>query len=130
MSLLTSHLKHVVDRTPEEQEKYNQLYLNLKKRLMKVYRQKKGDKVSLCPHLLKDLYDLISMELTKLERSSVSIYELQTYLIEVSVYPKDYYEGMKFESFFNWLINSIRCEPKLWIKSSPVYRKINKFLTD
>jgi hypothetical protein len=71
--------------------------------------------------MLKDLYSLILLEFSELEKSSISIYELQTYIIEVSVYPKDYFEGMKFEQFFAWLVTSIRCEPKLWIKSSPMY---------
>lgn len=104
--------------------------MNLKKKLMKVYKQKKGDKVSLCPSMLKDLYELIMMEFSELERASIAIYELQTYLIEVTVYPKDYYEGMRFDHFFNWLVTSIRCEPKLWIKSSPMYKKICKYLIE
>lgn len=48
----------------------------------------------------------------------------------MSLYPKDYYEGMNFDSFYSWLITSIRCEPKLWIKSSPMYRKICKYLVE
>ena len=64
---------------------------------MKVYKQKKGDRVSLCPQMLKDLYSLILLEFSELEKSSIAIYEMQTYIIEVSVYPKDYFEGMKFE---------------------------------
>jgi hypothetical protein len=102
--------------------------MNLKKKLMKVYKQKKGDKVSLCPSMLKDLYELIMMELSKIERASIAIYELQTYLIEVSVYPKEHFEGLKFDSFFSWIVTSIRCEPKLWIKSSPMYKKICQYL--
>jgi len=97
---------------------------------MKVYKQKKGDKVSLCANMLKDLYKLVLMELSELERSSIAIYELQTYLIEVSVYPKDYFQGMRFQNFFNWLVTSVRCEPKLWIKSSPMYKKVCNFLID
>jgi hypothetical protein len=50
--------------------------MNLKKKLMKVYKQKKGDKVSLCPSMLKDLYELIMMEFSELERASIAIYEL------------------------------------------------------
>ena len=80
--------------------------------------------------MLKQLYNLIFLELSELERSSVAIYELQTYLIEVSVYPKDYFENMKFEQLFNWLVTSIRCEPKLWIKSSPMYARVCKYLED
>lgn len=41
--------------------------------------------------MLRELYDLIMLEFSDLEKASVAIYELQTYLIEVSVYPKDYY---------------------------------------
>ena len=41
--------QETVERTPEQQLEYNELYHGLKKKLMKVYRQKKGDKVSLCP---------------------------------------------------------------------------------
>ena len=70
------------------------------------------------------------MEFSDLEKSSISIYELQTYLIEVSVYPKDYFEGMRFDNLFTWLITSIRCEPKLWIKSSPMYSRVCKYLIE
>jgi hypothetical protein len=58
------------------------LHYNLKKKLMKVGKQKQGDKVSLNPHLLKDLYRLVMMNLTPIERSSIAIYELQTFIIE------------------------------------------------
>ena len=57
-------------------QRQQELYMNLKKKLMKVYKQKKGDKVSLCPSMLKDLYELIMMEFSKLECASISIYEL------------------------------------------------------
>lgn len=110
--------------------KYQELYHSLKKKLMKTYKQKKGDRVSLCPAMLKELHDLIMMELSPIERSSISIYELQTYLIEVAVYPKDYYDGMRFDSFFQWLVTSIRCEPKLWIKSSPMYKQVCDYLKE
>lgn len=43
---------------------------------MKIGKQKKGDKVSLSPQCLKDLYKLILLELTPNERASVAIYEL------------------------------------------------------
>jgi hypothetical protein len=43
---------------------------------MKVFKQKKGDKVSLCPQMLKELYELTMLEFSKIERASVSIYEL------------------------------------------------------
>ena len=78
--------------------------------------------------MLKELYELIMLTFTKLEKASIAIYELQTYLIEVTVYPKEYYDGMRFEAFFNWLVTSIRSEPKLWIKNSPMYMDICKYL--
>jgi hypothetical protein len=53
-----------------------ELYYNLKKRIMKVGKPKKGDRVSLNPQVLKDLYRLIMMELSANERSSIAIYEL------------------------------------------------------
>lgn len=59
-----------------------ELYFNLKKKIMKVGKQRKGDKVSLNPQCLKDLYRLIMTELSPNERASVAIYELQTFLIE------------------------------------------------
>lgn len=111
-------------KTEDEQLKAQELFQSLKKKLMKVYKQRKGDKVSLCPQMLRELYDLIIYEFTDVEKASIAIYELQTYLIEVSVYPKDYYQGMRFEVFFNWLMTSIRYDPKLWIKSSPIYKKV------
>ena len=40
-------------RSEEEQAKVHDLYQNLKKKLMKVYKQRKGDKVSLCPQMLR-----------------------------------------------------------------------------
>ena len=43
---------------------------------MKVYKQRKGDKVSLCPQMLRELYDLVMLEFTDLEKASVAIYEL------------------------------------------------------
>ena len=43
---------------------------------MKVYKQKKGDRVSLCPAMLKELYSLILLEFSDLEKSSISIYEM------------------------------------------------------
>ncbi len=56
---------------------------------MKVGKQKKGDKVSLNPQCLKDLYNLVMMELKPQEKASIAIYELQTFLIEQSVKPKE-----------------------------------------
>lgn len=95
---------------------------------MKATKQKKGDKVSLQPQLLANLKELIMLEFSTMERASIATYELQNFLIEICVYPKDHYEGMKFDQFFNWLVTSIRCEPKLWIKSSPMYEEICSFL--
>ena len=37
------------------------------------------------------------------------------------VYPKDFYKEMKFDHFFKYMLTYIRIEPKLWIKSSPMY---------
>ena len=104
------------------------MYYNLKKKLLKVYKQKKGDRVSLCPQMLRELYELIMLEFTNLEKASILIYELQTFLIEVTVYPKEYYDGMRFDAFFSWLVTTIRSEPKLWIKNSPMYLSICKYL--
>tara|TARA_B110000285_G_C15038663_1_gene570657 strand:+ start:236 stop:445 length:210 start_codon:yes stop_codon:yes gene_type:complete len=36
-------------KTEDEQLKAQELFQSLKKKLMKVYKQRKGDKVSLCP---------------------------------------------------------------------------------
>ncbi len=54
----------------------DELFYNLKKKLMKVGKQRKGDKVSLNPSILKELYKLVMMELTPNEKASVAIYEL------------------------------------------------------
>lgn len=115
-------------KTTEETARHHELYNRLRQRLMKATKQKKGDKVSLQPQLLANLKELIMLELSTMERASIAIYELQNFLIEICVYPKDHYDGMKFDQFFNWLVTSIRCEPKLWIKSSPMYEKICNFL--
>lgn len=58
------------------QQMKSELYFNLKKKVMKVGKQKIGDKVSLNPQLLKDLYKLVMLELTPTERASIAIYEL------------------------------------------------------
>ena len=70
--------------------KYNTLYSNLKKKLLKTYKQKKGDKVILSPALLKDLYDIMLMELTPQEISNISPYELQNHVIEQAATNKDF----------------------------------------
>jgi len=65
---------------------------------MKVGKQKKGDKVSLNPQHLKELYRLIMTELNANERASIAIYELQTFIIELSLKPKEvsnYFVGLK-----------------------------------
>ena len=116
------------EKSEDEKQRAAELYIELKKKLMKVYKQKKGDKVSLCPQMLRELYELLMLEFTEIERASISIYELQTYLIEVCVYPKDHFQGMRFEVFFNWILTSIRSDPKLWIKSSPMYQKVCTYL--
>ena len=75
----TSQFIQFEEARPKDEEtvqRQQDLYMNLKKKLMKVYKQKKGDKVSLCPSMLKDLYELIMMEFSELERASIAIYEL------------------------------------------------------
>ena len=54
----------------------DELFYSLKKKIMKVGKQRKGDKVSLNPCALKDLYKLIMMDLSPNERASIAIYEL------------------------------------------------------
>ena len=54
----------------------DELYYNLKKKLLKVGKQKKGDRVSLNPQILKELYKLVTLELNPNERASIAIYEL------------------------------------------------------
>eukprot|EP00347_Sterkiella_histriomuscorum_P011160 403373523 len=97
---------------------------------MKVAKQKKGDKVSLNPQCLKDLYKLIMAELSPNERASVAIYELQTFLIEQAVKPKEDWNNMNFEMFINFMMSYIRLEPNLWIKSSEVHQAIINKLRD
>jgi hypothetical protein len=77
--------------------------------------------------MLKELYDLIMLSFTQEERANILIYELQTYIIEKAVQPKDHYAGMRFTAFFNWLVSSIRTEIKLWVKNSPTYINICKY---
>lgn len=64
------------EKSEEQKQKQQELYFNLKKKLLKVYKQKKGDRVSLCPQMLRELYDLIMLTFTKLEKASIAIYEL------------------------------------------------------
>ena len=71
--------------------------------------------------MLNELYEYLMLQFDNVEKASVAIYELQTFLIEVAVYPKEYYEGMRFDQFFNWLITTIKSEPKLWFKNSPMH---------
>ena len=108
----------------------DEMFYSLKKRIMKVGKQKKGDKVSINPQALKDLYKLVMLELSPSERSAIAIYELQTFIIEQSVKPKEVWDGMNFEVFFNFILAMIRLEPNLWIKSSEHYHNINKKLKE
>lgn len=94
---------------------------------MKPIKQKKGDKVSLQPQLLNNLDELLKLEFTENERASIANYELQKHLIEMCVYPKDFYKEMKFDHFFKYMLTYIRIEPKLWIKSSPMYESVCQF---
>ena len=68
--------------TSQQQQVKDELYFTLKKKLLKVGKQKKGDKVTLNPQALKDLYKLVMLELTPNERAAVALYELQTFIIE------------------------------------------------
>ena len=111
---------------PAKTEQAGKLLARLRPKLLKVFKQKRGDRVSLNCSLLADLYQYLLLCLTETERASIAIYELQTYLVEVSVYPRDYYEGMKFDSFFSWLLQSVKSEPKLWMKHSPVHSRVCK----
>lgn len=79
------------------------------------------------PRMLKELYDLIMLSLTSEERANILIYELQIYILEKAVQPRDHYSGMRFTAFFNWLVSSIRTETKLWVKNSPTYNNICKY---
>ena len=103
---------------------------SLKKRLFKVGKQKKGDAVSLNPQALKDLYRLVRMELTPSEQSQIAIYELQTFIIEQCIKPSEAWRDMTFEVFIHFLLNWIRLEPDLWLKSSEQHQKINKKLLE
>ena len=67
------------------------------------------------------------MTFTEQEKANILIFELQTYIIEKAIQPKDHYTGMRFSSFFNWLVTSIRSETKLWVKNSPTYINICKY---
>ena len=100
------------------------MYFNLRKKLLKVGKQKKGDTVTLNPQSLKDLYKLVMLELSPSERAAVAIYELQTFIIEQAMAPKEYYEGMNFEMFLSFLMANVRMKANLWIKSSEQYKKI------
>ena len=109
----------------------DELYQNVKKKLFKVGgKQKKGDSVSMSPQVLKDLYRLVMLELKPNERSQIAIYELQTFIIEQCIKPKEVWESMNFEVFLTFLINWIRLEPDLWIKSSEQYKNITATLKE
>ena len=114
-------------KTGQQQTRYNELYNKLRLRLMKPIKQKKGDKVSLQPQLLNNLDELLKLEFTDIERASIANYELQKHLIEMAVYPKDFYKEMKFDHFFRYIVTYIRIEPKLWIKSSPMYEQVCRY---
>lgn len=106
----------------------NELFVNLKKKLFKVGKQRKGEAVSLSPESLKDLYRLVMLELKPQERSQIAIYELQTFVIEQCIKPKETWNTMTFEVFLQYLINLIRLEPNLWIKTSEQYAQITETL--
>lgn len=74
--------------------------------------------MSLSPHLLKDLYRLVIMEMSPTERSSIAIYELQTFIIEQCIKPREVWDSMNFDVFLAFLLNWVRLEPNLWIKTS------------
>jgi hypothetical protein len=95
-----------------------ELRQSLKKRLFKICKQKKGDEVSLNPEAIKDFYRLVRMELSPSEQSQVSIYELQTFIIELCTKPANTWDGMTFEVFMAFIMNWVRLEPHLWLKSS------------
>ncbi|CDW88250.1 UNKNOWN [Stylonychia lemnae] len=107
-----------------------ELCYSLKKKIMKVGKQKVGDKVSLNPQCLKELYRLIMTELNPNERASIAIYELQTFIIELALKPKEDWNNMNFEMFINFIMSYIRLEPNLWIKSSDVHQGIVQKLRD
>jgi len=58
------------------------------------------------------------MELTPSEQSQIAIYELQTFIIELCIKPSNTWQGMSFEVFIAFLMNWVRLEPDLWLKSS------------
>ena len=64
------------------------------------------------------------LELSPVERAQVAIYELQTFLIEQCIQPKEFWQTTNFDLFLPTLMNWIKLEPNLWIKSSEQYRKI------
>lgn len=68
--------------------------------------------------------ELIKLEFTNVERASIANYELQKHLIEMCVYPKEFYKDMKFDHFLKYILTYIRIEPKLWIKNSPMHEKV------
>lgn len=64
------------------------------------------------------------LELSPNERAAVALYELQTFIIEQSVRPKESLDGMTFDMFMHYIMACVRIEPNLWIKSSEQYKRL------
>jgi hypothetical protein len=70
------------------------------------------------------------LDLSPSERSQIAIYELQTFLIEQCIKPKEIWNGMNFDMFIAFIMNWVRLEPNLWFKSSEQCHKITNLLRE
>ena len=119
-----SNLAFAQKMTEEERIKMrDQLRLDLKQRLFKLSKVKKGDDVSLNPETFKDFYRLILLELDQSESSQIDIYGLQTEILSEAIQGIDYSAEFTFDQYVVYFINAIRMNPSIWIKNSEMQKK-------
>ena len=91
----------------------------------------KGDPTSLCVSALPIIKKEVKRRLSRKEICCVQDFELETYIIELSLLHSSYFKGKKkiattTQDLILGIIAALRKDPKFWINGSVIYEKIKE----